>query len=151
MRSGTRRNCVMAQTRQRQQNKAESASASAPYFLDGHWFSSLYRGATLPPKIPRESARALIPPRAEIDAASELFSDLSQSVPVLGAQRSLLEGSSRPIVRSFPPCPGGIASGGTPSGTASHGTYRLVARGGIGRERRHPFDRESGAGCRGGA
>ena len=37
------------------------ASAQAPDFLDGHRLSSLYRGATLPPKILGESARALIP------------------------------------------------------------------------------------------
>jgi hypothetical protein len=44
MRSGTRRNRVMARTRQ--QNEAVCASAPAPYFLDDHWLSSLYRGAT---------------------------------------------------------------------------------------------------------
>lgn len=35
--------------------------------------------------------------------------------------------------------------------TASHRTHRLAARHGIGRERRHRFDGESGARCRGGA
>jgi hypothetical protein len=46
---------------------------------------------------------------------------------------------------------GGLENAGTPSRTASHGTCRPVARSGIGRERRHPFDRKSGAGCCGGA
>ena len=41
--------------------KPVCASAPAPYFLDGHRLSSLYRGATLPPKILWESARALTP------------------------------------------------------------------------------------------
>src|SRR5580704_14275775 len=48
-------------------------------------------------------------------------------------------------------CKGGIKNAGTPSRTASNGAYRLVARRGIGCERRHPFDGEPGAGCRGGA
>jgi hypothetical protein len=37
----------------------------------------------------------------------------------------------------------------TPQGTAPHRTHRLAARGRIGRERRHHFDSEPRAGCRG--
>src|ERR1700730_14230845 len=55
------------------------------------------------------------------------------------------------VQQSFAHSQGGVKNAGTPSRTASHRTYRLVARGGIGCERRYPFDRESGAGCRGGA
>ena len=82
--------------------------------------------------------------RATLNLCRVAFA-LSQSVPMLGAQRPPLEGSSCPG-RSFPPSPGGIENAGTPSRTASHGTRRLAARSSIGCERRHPFDRESGAG-----
>jgi hypothetical protein len=60
MRSGTRRNRVMARTRQ--QNEAVAQAHRL-------W----------------ESARALTPSLADIAATSELFFDLSQLVPVLGA------------------------------------------------------------------
>src|ERR1700730_13092492 len=63
---------------------------------------------------------------------------------VLGAcARHLMVKPSQPTIN--PLQQRSIHSASAPSRVASHGTYRLVARGGFGCERRYPLDREFGA------